>query len=120
MHLCKLLLRHSKIYKNRNSSALCTCASCFSQARRDALAAIRPSALCTCASCFQKKFEKNRYFFLLLCALVQVASLLFIHTLTRALTSALCTCASCFGKTAQFFASGSRSNLHRCAVTYHI
>ena len=100
--LCALVqVASQQAFINRHlaiASALCTCASCF---KINALSIYKrfASALCTCASCF-----------LVVMALDECVSS----------PSALCTCASCFGKTAQFFASGSRSNLHRCAVTYHI
>ena len=76
--LCALVQVASKavvtIDLKQSSSALRTCASCFSH--EASLHRLKcASALCTCASCFQRRSADLDFLSaLLLCALVQVAS----------------------------------------------
>ena len=119
-HLCKLLRRVLCMQRAAFGLLLCALVQVASKAVVTIDLKQSSSALCTCASCFPLGF--GVFFRILSFCSVHLCKLL-LHsrsTVGAVRASALCTCASCFGKTAQFFASGSRSNLHRCAVTYHI
>ena len=76
-------------------SALCTCTSCFLLCVPK-VTATGTSALCTCTSCFFSFEIVECCPFLLLCALVRVASYVTLSIWSTSPTSALCTCTSCF------------------------
>ena len=98
-------------------SALCTCTSCFSTT--SAICWTKwTSALCTCTSCFSCSSCAVDKDLLLLCALVRVASRTGGLSVRSAIASALCTCTSCFVIKILFIMMNCSSALCTCTSCF--